>query len=309
MNILITSRLYKDSDYKKIMEFLSEMYQENKNQHCWLPSRWEYAEHLVNPLYVERGNKSWEPFIRIWEDGEKIVGISHPEDTYNAFLQIRPGYRDLEPEMIEWAEETIKKPISENKEKVVIWANETDDYRKEILNKRGYRKSEDCNYLNKQSLDKDFNSNLPAGYKFRSMDEEISFVKRYNVINKAFHPENDFVKEVPESFVKMASAPMYRPYLDLIIEDQHGNFASSCVIWFDEENKIGMFEPVGTHPDYTRKGLGRELLKEGLRRLKELGAETAYVESYGDNRYAFYKSTGFKAYDKDYPWVKTFARE
>ena len=101
------------------MKFLSEMYQKNKDQHCWLPARWEYAEHLVNPLYVERGNKSWEPFIRIWEKNDEIVGISHPEDTNNAFLQIRPGYRELEPEMIDWAEEMIKKPTTNDQSNVL----------------------------------------------------------------------------------------------------------------------------------------------------------------------------------------------
>src|SRR6056297_40673 len=302
---MVKSRLYQKEDYNKIMDFLSEMYKENKNQHCWLPARWEYAEHLVNPLYMERGHKNWEPYIKIWEVDDKIVGISHPEETYNAFIQIRPDYRELEPEMIEWAIEKIKKPMGDhNKEKIVIWANDSDDYRKELLKEKGFEKGSDCNYLNRQKLDKEFNPKLPTGFRFRSMDEEISFVKRYNVINKAFHPKSDFIKEVPKSFVKMANAPMYRPDLDLIIEDKHGNVASSCVIWIDDENEIGMFEPVGTHPDYTRKGLGRALLKEGLRRLKEIGAKMAYVESYGDNRYAFYKSVGFKAYDKDYPWIK-----
>lgn len=288
------------------MDFLREMYKKNQNQHCWLPCRWEYAEHLVNPLYVERGEESWEKFIRIWENEDKIVGIVHPEDTYNTFLQIRPGYRELEPEMLDWAVEAIAKSTDNNKRKLVIWANESDEYRQKLLKKRGYEKGEECNYLNKIELNGDFDSGLPSGYKFRSMDEEISFIKRYNVINKAFHPEVDFVNEVPDSFMKMVQAPMYRPDLDLIIEDEEGNFVSSCVIWFDEENQIGMFEPVGTHPDYTRKGLGKVLLEEGLRRLKELGAETAYVEAYGTDRCAFYQSVGFKVYDQDYPWTKIF---
>ena len=305
---LIITKLYEKEDYQRIMDFLSEMYQENKNQHCWLPARWEYAEHLVNPLYVERGNDDWEPYIKLWEDDGKLVGISHPEETYNAFLQVRPGYQELEPDMIKWAEQSITKPVDDSKSKLVIWANDSDKYRKDLLMERNYKKGEEGCYLNRLDLDKDFEPELPAGYKFRSMDEEISFVKRYNVLNKSFHPEDDFIEEVPDSFMKMVQAPMYRPELDLIIEDENGNFASSCVIWFDEENEIGMFEPVGTHPDYTRKGLGKQLIIEGLRRLKNIGAKQAYVESYGANRYKFYKKTGFKSYDIDYPWIKIFAK-
>jgi len=47
------------------------------------------------------------------------------------------------------------------------------------------------------------------------------------------------------------------------------------------------------------------MLFEGLRRLKELGAEKAYVGC-GDSLRGFYNSAGFSAYDSDYPWKKKF---
>lgn len=64
----------------------------------------------------------------------------------------------------------------------------------------------------------------------------------------------------------MINAPMYRPDLDIVVEYKDDSLVSSCTIWFDKQNNIGMFEPVGTH----------------------------------------YKSVGFQAYDKDYPWEKVF---
>ena len=58
--------------------------------------------------------------------------------------------------MVDWAGAAVKKPINEKKEKLVIWANASGDNRKQILNERRYEKGGDCNYLNRQLLDKDF---------------------------------------------------------------------------------------------------------------------------------------------------------
>ncbi|MFW5873500.1 MAG: GNAT family N-acetyltransferase [Bacillota bacterium] len=228
---MIRSRSYKEGDYRRVMNFLREIYKINKNQHCWLPSRWEYAEYLVNPLYIERGYSSWEEFIRIWEAGGEIVAVAHKEDICNAFLQVRPGYRNLEEDMVNWVEDNIYEIIDAEtgrERKTVIWVNESDSYRKNLLAEFGFE----------------------------------------------------------------------------VVESEDGSWAASCIIWYDQELKIGMFEPVGTHPDYLRKGLGRAVILEGLRRLKALGSERAYVEAYGDKRYAFYKSAGFESFDIDYPFTK-----
>jgi len=60
--------------------------------------------------------------------------------------------------------------------------------------------------------------------------------------------------------------------------------------------KIGHFEPVGTHPDFQRKGLGKSLLFEGLRRLKSEGMDAADVCTNHDNDAAIrlYESVGFQ---------------
>ena len=303
---MIRSRDYTEGDYKKIIDFLREIYKINKNQHCWLPSRWEYAEHLVNPLYIERGYSSWEKFIRIWEARGEIVAVAHKEDTCNAFLQVRPDYRNLEEEMINWVEDNIYEVIETEtgeERKSVIWVNESDSYRKNLVADFGFEKGDTGCYLNMQKLDEEYRPDLPEGYSIGG-DQELNLLKRYNVIHKSFHPESDNLKEVPGHFLKMLEAPMYRPDLDIVIESKDGAFASSCIIWYDQVLKIGMFEPVGTHPDYLRRGLGREVIIEGLRRLKELGAERAYVEAYGDKRYGFYKSAGFESQDIDYPFIK-----
>ncbi len=72
-------------------------------------------------------------------------------------------------------------------------------------------------------------------------------------------------------------------------------------------NRIGMLEPVGTHPDHQRRGLGRVVVREGLRRLATLGATVAYVGC-ADSKPAgcLYRSVGFADSDVERLWQKTF---
>jgi predicted N-acetyltransferase YhbS len=67
-------------------------------------------------------------------------------------------------------------------------------------------------------------------------------------------------------------------------------------------NKIGFFEPVCTHPDFRRRGFGREVMMEGIRRVAALGATKAYVGS----SQPFYKAIGFQMKYATYNWTKEF---
>jgi ribosomal protein S18 acetylase RimI-like enzyme len=58
-----------------------------------------------------------------------------------------------------------------------------------------------------------------------------------------------------------------------------------------------LFEPVGTHPDFQRKGLGKAVMVEGMRRMKAAGMRRAVVGFDPNNAAAFalYTSMGFRA--------------
>jgi len=68
-------------------------------------------------------------------------------------------------------------------------------------------------------------------------------------------------------------------------------------LWFDPINAVGLFEPVGTHPDFQAKGLGKAVMAEGLRRMKVAGMRTAIVGFDPSNAaaLALYTSMGFRA--------------
>jgi len=101
-------------------------------------------------------------------------------------------------------------------------------------------------------------------------------------------------------------APTYRADLDLVVVAPDSSFAAFCLIWLDTANALGIFEPVGCHPDHQRRGLTRAVVEEGLRRLHGLEARTASVNSHrGDEAAArLYASTGFREIDCMEAWQK-----
>jgi mycothiol synthase len=55
---------------------------------------------------------------------------------------------------------------------------------------------------------------------------------------------------------------------------------------------------------FERRGLGKTVMYEGLRRLKRVGATIAYVGSYNEAAHAPYASAGFTQYDLSEPWTR-----
>ena len=76
------------------------------------------------------------------------------------------------------------------------------------------------------------------------------------------------------------------------------SFAAYCLCWPDDENRVGEFEPVGTHEAHQRKGLGRAVNLFALQRLRDEGATQALVGCRGDDAYPtprkLYESVGFR---------------
>jgi ribosomal protein S18 acetylase RimI-like enzyme len=84
--------------------------------------------------------------------------------------------------------------------------------------------------------------------------------------------------------------------LDLVVTAPDGSFAGFCLGWFVPERRSAQIEPLGVHPRFHQHGIGRILLLEMLRRFKEHGATSAFVETNVERTPArrAYESVGFQ---------------
>ncbi|MGQ4268825.1 GNAT family N-acetyltransferase [Nocardiopsis changdeensis] len=144
---------------------------------------------------------------------------------------------------------------------------------------------------------------LPDGFRFRTADEAGAEAAVQAHLD-AWRPSGYSI----EAYEGVRATAAYRGDLHVLVEAPDGTMASSGIMWFDEVNRTVEFEPVGTHPDYRRLGLGRAMLLHGMGLAKEAGAVHATVACLGapghPSARGLYYSVGFHKFTWDAPLVK-----
>jgi mycothiol synthase len=305
----ITSRPYQGmDDLMRIRYFLMDTYRLNRTFHNWLIRRLEGTRFYgMDP---ERAEK-WEKKVRLWEteDGQ-LVGVAHVEGGGHgdAWLQVHPIYRHIEGQMLDWAEQNLAVPDKGKDNRPLLWLNvyEFDEIRQDMLTERGYEKDDRWGILRWRTMyDPIPDVALADGYKIRSlrpgeMDDCAGWAA---VIGAVFAHANPSAEDI----ARFQMSPSYRHDLHLVAEAEDGSFAAFAGLTIDTMNQVAEFEPVGTHPDHRKKGLGKALMVEGLRRLKKMDVHTVYVGT-GDMIPAnkLYESIGFTEHHKSHTWRKWF---
>ena len=93
--------------------------------------------------------------------------------------------------------------------------------------------------------------------------------------NEVFHYDEEREKEMKEAYTR----EYLNKDLKVSIVDKEGNYVAHCGMWYDSNSEIALIEPVCVVPECRRLGLGREVVYEGLRKVKLLGAKRAVVGS------------------------------
>lgn len=303
---LMLRRYESEDDYWKIRAFLREIYvYNNRREFCWQPYRWDYWHWHVNQNIFQFNLNA---AVFLWEaENGRMAAVLHPGGRGEAFLQVHPDFQstDLDIQMLQIAE-TQYAIQKEGNEQLTIWVHEVDHPRQQLLARRGYARQNTPEYQRRRDLSQPIaDAPLSFGYAIRALGTEDELPARSWLSWRAFHPNQpDERYEGWEWYRNVQRAPMYRRDLDLVAVAPDGELAAFCTLWFDEVTRTAAFEPVGTHPDHQRKGLGKALLTEGLRRVHRLGATLATVASYSQSAGALYASVGFTQYDLSEAWQK-----
>ena len=301
---LFQNPLTASDDFWRARNFLREVFLLNDRlEHSWHVARLDYWRwHLIATCGVtlpfEQVAVGWET-----EHGD-LAAIAHPYGDGEIRAHIHPHLRsaELEHEIFAYIEANF---VEQNRIIAPVFAD--DDLRREVLASRGFTQRPGWNHHYRRDLTGPLPAPVPpAGYILRSMGNESEHPSRSWCSWRAFHSdEPDSNYDGDHSWYKnIQSAPLYRRDLDLVAVAPNGEFAAFCTLWFDDVTRTAAFEPVGTHPAHQRKGLGKAIMAEGLRRVRDLGATLCTVGSYSEAAGALYASLGFTEYDLSEPWVK-----
>jgi GNAT superfamily N-acetyltransferase len=237
------------------------------------------------PAYCTVSDLDWGRFTdedphavrtaQLWLDNDDVVGIAWP-DGMRVDLMTHPDHRALENEMLQWAEEQSRND-ADAANSFHAWSFEHDAWRIAMLQQRGYTRNDKHFVWRARSLDGNLPMpTLPNGFTLRHVAGEADIEQRVEVHRAAFAPSRMTVAK----HRAVMSAPTYRFDLDLIAVVPDGRFAAYCIVWLDEANRVGVFEPVGCHPDFQRRGLAKVVMRRaatvaGARRSHRVRAQLA----------------------------------
>jgi mycothiol synthase len=212
-------------------------------------------------------------------------------------LLVHPHRRDavLEAALVAWAEEHLRHLLSvsgSTKEWITSEVMECDMLRRDLLASRGYVAEPEADFfVTTRSLQGDIPvSVLPDGFSIRAVagEHEAEAVQAVHAgaFSRAWQPSE---------YLQVMRSPSFHLERELVVVAPDGRFAAYLVYWIDPISKSGLFEPVGCHPDFQRRGLTRALMYEGLRCLAAQGMTMAMVVHEADNpaSSALYHSVGF----------------
>lgn len=137
---------------------------------------------------------------------------------------------------------------------------------------------------------------LPSGYVFETFDPQRDILTGTSLIS-ACYPNMLISEEIVQGWLHH---PVYIPGLWVWIKDiQTGRYAALGIAEIDLKVPEASLEWVQVHPAYQRKGLGKALVCELLRRI---GNEVAFTTVSGDidnpsQPEALYRQCGFKGSD------------
>jgi ribosomal protein S18 acetylase RimI-like enzyme len=157
---------------------------------------------------------------------------------------------------------------------------------------RGWTPTDEVFTQYHQRLDLDLDPpRVPEGYVLRTLRGPEDIPRRVDVHRAAFAPS----KMTAAKYELLVRQPHYAFDRDIVVEAPDGSFAAFAMGWMDPVGRVGEFEPVGVHPDHQRRGLGRVVMRHGLRLMRAAGMLDAIVFSLRTNAAseALYRSAGF----------------
>jgi mycothiol synthase len=295
-----TQRPYRDeADYAAMRRLIAESY----------PLVAPHSTMLLGDLDWWRALRpdpdAYLPTVPLWFAGETLVGFLWPGEG-SADTMLHPHHRAAESLMLAWAQEHLPRAVAEGQEQALMQISlQSDTARNELLQQHGFVRSNDFLASHVIDLvDAPPPPILPTGFALRDMVGDEGWEARVEVHRAAFAPS----KLTLDKYRRARQSPTYRPDLDLVVVAPNGELAAFCILWLEEENRVALFEPVGCHPAYQRRGLGRALLYEGLQRLRQRGTVRAHVGSWLDDSAGagLYRAVGFRLIDRFYEWHKTY---
>ena len=290
-------RPYQPGDLPAVTRFIGACFQRDR------PNNYHPGDfvHWMSNTY--RGERLEHHFQIVEESGQilAVVQLDADSGSYAPVMDARRRGGAWELEFHRACITTMRKRMQKQEGQTITVNLKADDkVGKDCLEQFGFKAQEADYAVMKRSLDSVPEARLPNGYIIRCVAGEHEAQLVADVHNGAFGP-----KWTEAEYLAVMRTTGFDPERELVVVAPDGRFAAFVVIWFDPISRSGLFEPVGCHSDFRRRGLTKALMFAGMARMQEVGMETAIVGYEPSNEASFklYSSTGFEPYFETVDYV------
>lgn len=226
------------------------------------------------------GDLAWglrdEADVRVWEEDGDVVAW--------AWLHAGELDVDVRPDRGALLDEILAEPDA-----TTAWAFDDDEETRATLARHGYVEPVDVlRYFARDLETRPEIPMLPAGFAYRTAGAD-DLAERVDAHREVWDPS----RLTEEIYAMVRATAPFRESLDCVVVAPDGGIAAYCLVWPDDENRVGELEPVGVRPAFRRRGLGAAVCTYALARLWDEGGRQAVVYCHTDEACALYVSIGF----------------
>lgn len=285
----------------EVRDFLSNTFSDKK--HNWLIDRLNFT-YSMSRIMNDTSEEDYISKIKCFTDGGiKAITLTEGENRGEAFIAMNRMDLPLKltQEILDYIEAHLM--YSDDKRKFVNLRIQPSAKTiiKEVL-KRGYVKQAWA----------EITMMMPLREKLTyALDHEFEIVQGNMLDAKTlalgharafgYYDQEKLVKKAEAGLEKLHTMPDYDGYYDIHIINQNKEIVAFATLWMDKINRLAILEPVGTHYDYRRKGLGTAAIYEACNRALKNGIKKVFVGS----DQSFYKAIGFKYHSQDDVYEKS----
>ncbi|GAA3759982.1 hypothetical protein GCM10022225_51890 [Plantactinospora mayteni] len=256
---------------------------------------YDHVGEVPHRIYENLRGRPVGELVQLWESGDEIVGLAINLRFGAAFdVFTAPALRGTaaEVEMLRTAYQTTARAMTAGEPYVLTDVFDCDSTRIRLLTELGFARFRTWDDVTARVLAGPVDEPVtPEGFVLRTARlADADQLARAR--NSAF--DADWTAELYRSAVM--TRPGYDPEREIVAEAPDGRIAAFTVYWLDGRNRVGHFEPVGTHRDFHRRGLARAVMLTATHRMRAAGMTTVTVNYTADNlpAAALYASLGFR---------------
>lgn len=231
-------------------------------------------------------------------------GTFRESDSASLIWQVHPDRSELLAEILDWYDE-----VAGGVDRLLT-VQSADTLAHPIVAAHGYVFDSEAGsdsgswmQFNSRDLTDLPNPVLPAGFRFLTA-ADVSLADAVQAHRDAWHPSS-FTEA---AFARVRQTWPYQANLHVLIGAPDGTLAATAIIWLDDASRTAEFEPVGTHWEFRRRGLGTALQLHGMHLARAAGATRMLVACLGAPAHpaarTLYEGVGFRALTRDLPQIK-----